>query len=150
VHDHDRLDEILRDLETALGVGDRETAASVLSSSRALLHRYIRREEDVLFPSVERRSSRARACTLRLRREHERMRFLVIAVERALSRGEARRGLVLVSMLRSVLLIHSAKEQWGIYPLLVNDAAGAPHGRADRIQAAPPVGERDDDRQPGH
>jgi hypothetical protein len=126
VHEHDRLDRDLHDLELAFGAGDHETAARVLASSRALLHRYIRREEEVLFPRVEGLSTRARALTLRLRREHERMRYLLVAVGRELSRGEARRGLALVSMLRSVFAIHDAKEQWNIYSLLRESSAGPP------------------------
>jgi hypothetical protein len=110
--DHERLDQGLVDLERSLQRGDHEMAVRHLAVFALELGRYIRREEQWLrhAAAVSQLSFR------KIHREHTSLRRLVAWIARALARADDRRGIEATGTLRSVLLLHVAKEQWLLGP----------------------------------
>ena len=116
--EHEHLDEDLAHLAHTLRCADLMMACIQLAEFALKLDRIIRREERAL--------SLARATLpyplAKVRNEHASLRRLVALIAAALDRGDERRGLELVGKLRSVLLLHVAKEEV-LHPLL-HDHAG--------------------------
>jgi iron-sulfur cluster repair protein YtfE (RIC family) len=108
----------LTQLEETIRSGDRATALEQLITFDAELTRYVRGEERVLFPVLERFTSVSAAATTRMRCEHRSLRQLVDTLAELISRADRRRGLEVLATLRSVLLLHVAKEEWVLYPLV--------------------------------
>jgi iron-sulfur cluster repair protein YtfE (RIC family) len=106
-----RVDRALRDC-------DLHTARLQLAIFAAGLDRYVRSEERVLFPVVERLVPAQRASTMKMRREHRSLRTLVDRVKDSLDGFDAACRLRVLGNLRSVFLLHMTKEEWVIYPLL--------------------------------
>jgi hemerythrin-like domain-containing protein len=126
--EHQRLDATLADLELALRSGDSDTVRAQLATFEAGLNRYVHGEERVLFPVLEALFPTRFGPTARMRREHRSLRKLVAAVWESLARGDRSRGTRMLGNLRSVFLLHLAKEEWIVYPLLeqvVSSAAEA-------------------------
>lgn len=115
---HARLDDRLERLAASLRAGDRNAAFDIYLSFDAELMRYVRGEERLLFPVLERFTSMPTTATRSMRSEHRSLRRLVDTLGELLARGDERGGLDIVSKLRSVLLLHVAKEEWVLMPLL--------------------------------
>ena len=113
-----RFDDQLAKLGELLRVADEQHATESLCVFDAQLTRYVRGEEHLLFPVLERFTSVSPAITGRMRIEHRGLRRLVDDLWEALTRGDHRRSLDLVTSLRSVLLLHVAKEDWLLHPVL--------------------------------
>lgn len=123
MHDeHTRFDDKLFELEGSLQSGDHETARAQLAAFDVALSRYVRNEERVVFPALERLVSTPFAPAIRMRLEHGSLRRLIAALRFALDRSDRRRGLDALGKLRSLLLLHVAKEEWILYPLLARGA----------------------------
>ena len=109
--DHEQLDRELARLSQSLTSGDHMLACLQLAEFALKLDHYIRREERALslaYRLVERTRPRALAI---VQREHTSLRQLVALIANALDRADDRRGLEIVGKLRSVLLLHVAKEE---------------------------------------
>jgi iron-sulfur cluster repair protein YtfE (RIC family) len=78
----------------------------------------VRGEERVLFPVLERFTSVSSKVTTTMRNEHRSLRGLVDTIGELIARADRRRGLELLATLRSVLLLHVAKEEWVLFPLI--------------------------------
>lgn len=113
-----RFDDQLAALGELLRVEDDGHATESLHRFDAQLTRYVRGEEHLLFPVLERFTSVSPAITGRMRIEHRGLRRLVDDLWEAVSHGDRSRSLELVSALRSVLLLHTAKEDWLLHPVL--------------------------------
>ena len=121
--DHHRLDDALSRLDRALRDHDLHTARLQLAIFAAGLDRYVRSEERVLFPLIERLLPAHSASTTCMRREHGSLRSLVANMKEALDRYDEPRRFDLLGDLRSVFLLHNTKEAWVIYPVLDRGAS---------------------------
>lgn len=109
--DHEQLDQELSRLAQSLHGGDHMQACLQLAEFALKLDHYITREEralTVVHRVVEGSKPKALAS---VRREHTSLRQLVAAVAAALDRADDGRAVEIVSKLRSVLLLHVAKEE---------------------------------------
>lgn len=119
------LDEDLDALDASLRAGDTSAAFSCLVTFEARLARYIRGEELVLFPVLERFVDVSMEITARMRSEHGRLRRLLDTLWEVLAQHDRPRGLDTLCALRSVLLLHREKEDRVLAPLLrLGSAAG--------------------------
>ncbi|HEU4730797.1 MAG TPA: hemerythrin domain-containing protein [Kofleriaceae bacterium] len=122
---HALLELGLAGLEGSLAAGAFFDARMRLAGFRAHLGRYVRGEERVLFPIYEQLPAVPREPTARMRREHGHLRRMIARLGAIIDRKDAPRGLTVLGALRDVLFVHSVKEDWLIYPSLV-DAMPAP------------------------
>jgi hypothetical protein len=123
--EHEQLDLKLARLAQSLRSGEHMSACLQLAEFALKLDRCIRREEralslayDQLHPTTPRPLTSALA---KVRGEHASLRRLVGLIASALDRADDRRGLEVIGKLRSVLLIHQAKEE-ALYPILQGHA----------------------------
>lgn len=117
---HDLLELGLSAIERSLTARDFADARLRLAGFGAHLGRYVRGEERVLFPIYEHLPSVRREPTTRMRQEHGRLRHMIAALGAIIDGADAPRGLAALGALRDVLLVHSMKEDWMIYPLLAD------------------------------
>jgi hypothetical protein len=110
--DHDQLDDQLARLAQTLRCGDVMMACLQLAEFALKLDRIMRKEERALA------LVQAPTPLTKVRREHASLRRLVGSIASALDCGDDRRGLELIGKLRSVLLVHLAKEETALQPLL--------------------------------
>jgi iron-sulfur cluster repair protein YtfE (RIC family) len=115
---HVRLDDKLGKLEASLRAGDRDAAFDIYLLFDAELNGYVRGEERLLFPVLERFTSMPTTATRSMRTEHRSLRRLVDTLGELLARDDKQGGLDIVAQLRSVLILHVAKEEWVLMPLL--------------------------------
>jgi hypothetical protein len=114
--DHDLLDEELVHLAKTLRGGDLMMACLQLAEFALKLDRIMHREERAL--AVMQRFQPAMSTPLgKVQREHASLRRIVASIAGALDRADIRRGLELIGKLRSVLMVHLAKEET-LQPLL--------------------------------
>jgi iron-sulfur cluster repair protein YtfE (RIC family) len=116
--DRMRWDDRLADLEVSLRSGDRADALAKLLAFDGELTRCVHGEEREVFPALERFASVPPLATARMRSEHRSLRRLVDAMGELIAREDHQRGLDVLATLRSVLLLHVAKEDWMLYPLV--------------------------------
>ena len=116
--DRTRWDDMLASLEGCLRAGNREAARDAILAFDAELARYVRGEERVLFPVLERFTSISARATDAMRSEHRSLRKLVDAVAELITREDDQRGLDVIATLRSVMLLHVTKEAWVFQPLM--------------------------------
>ena len=115
---HVRLDNKLGKLEASLRAGNRDAAFDIYLLFDAELTGYVRGEERLLFPVLERFTSMPTTATRSMRSEHRSLRRLVDTLGELLARDDQRAGIDIVSQLRSVLLLHCEKEDRVLAPLL--------------------------------
>lgn len=113
-----RWDDRLSKLEATLQAGDRTAALEQLLAFDAELTRYVRGEENLLFPVLERFTALPAKATAVMRHEHRSLRRLLDTIGELVAREDRRRCLATLATLRSVLLLHVAKEEWVLYPLI--------------------------------
>jgi hemerythrin-like domain-containing protein len=117
--EHERLDDLLSDVGVLLRAGRQRTARRHLTRFTSRFDHYVRTEERLLFAALESAGSGAPgAPTGPMRREHRSLRRLVAALFEAIEGGDRKRALEALASLRSVLLVHHAKEEWLIHPHL--------------------------------
>ena len=97
--EHDQLDEDLANLAISVRSGDHMLACLQLAEFARKLDHCIRREEMVIASAY-----------LQVHNEHVTLRRLIGLIANALDGADDRRGLELIGKLRSVLLLHLAKE----------------------------------------
>lgn len=115
--EHPSFDAELAKLDASLRSGDDEMARLYLASFDLQLSGYVRGEERVVFPVIERLSGRCLQ-TAKMRVEHQSLRTLVETMWDALRRADRDRCRSVLGSLRSVLALHVAKEDWILAPLL--------------------------------
>ncbi len=99
-------------VERWLRLGDFEMARLDLAAFDLELSGYVRSEERVVFPAIERLHAEPFAPTARMRSEHGKLRSLLLDVWSALDHGQSWQALEVLGGLRSVLVLHVAKEDW--------------------------------------
>ena len=115
--DHGPLDDKLFRLAASLRAGDRDRALGLFLAFDAELTGYMRREERLLFPVLERFTTMSRRATGVMRDEHRSLRRLLDSLGEQIARADDRGGLDVVASLRSVLVLHFTKEAWMLEPL---------------------------------
>ena len=112
--EHEQLDDELARLAQSLRGGDHMMACLQLAEFALKLDRCIRREERVVEMTTP-------AVFGKIQSEHASLRRLVGLIAAALDRSDDRRGLEVIGKLRSVLLLHVAKEE-SLIPLAYSQA----------------------------
>ena len=107
-----KLDSELAELEASLRSNNHENAFACLTMFDADLASYVRAEERLVS------SAAPPETTANIRREHGSLRRLVDSLKELVAHRENRRGLEVLASLRSVLLLHAAKVEWVIAPLV--------------------------------
>ena len=114
--EHDQLDDELANLAHTLRDGDLMMSCVQRAEFALKLDRIMHREERAL-ALVQRYHPAMLTPLEKIRSEHRSLRRLVSAIAGALDGGDDRKGIELIGKLRSVLLVHIAKEE-GLQPLL--------------------------------
>jgi hypothetical protein len=114
--DHEHLDDELARLARTLRAGDHMMACLQLAEFALKLDRYIRREERALSYAYQLLAAAHPKAMETVRSEHASLRHLVAMVASALDQSEARHGADIVGRIRSVLLLHVAKEELMLAP----------------------------------
>lgn len=116
--DHDRLDDGLRSVSSAVGKGRfAEAAAGYEEFERGLL-RHLRIEEELLFPVFEARSGMLNGPTDVMRDEHRQVRMALALMRRGVQEADSTVYLDGLRFFESVLPDHNAKEEHILYPAL--------------------------------
>jgi len=115
--DRSSLDDKLSMLAASLRSGDRDRVLELFLAFDAELTGYVRGEERLLFPALERFTSLPRTATASMRKEHRSLRRLLDSLGEMIARADDSRCLDVVTTLRSVLLFHVEKEAWVLRPL---------------------------------
>jgi iron-sulfur cluster repair protein YtfE (RIC family) len=127
--DHRGLDELLGEVERALGAGQPARAAVFFSRFREGLERHIVAEEDVLFPAFEELTGVAGGPTAVMRAEHAEIRDLLRKIAGCLE-GSADFAVPLGN-LTALLYAHNAKEERILYPM--TDRAAEKAGKLEAL-----------------
>ena len=117
--DHEPLDAELARLAQSLRVGDHMLACLQLAEFSLKLDLFLRREERALAFARGLLAERAPHAVTKTYVEQASLRRLVAVISAALDGADDRRGLEVISKLRSVLLLHVAKQS-----LLLASASG--------------------------
>jgi iron-sulfur cluster repair protein YtfE (RIC family) len=116
--DHDRLDEALRSVSSAVERGRFADAAAGYEELELGLLRHMRIEEELLFPVFEARSGMVNGPTEVMRDEHRQVRTALALMRRGLLRTDAGAYGEGLRFFDSVLPDHNAKEEHILYPTL--------------------------------
>lgn len=109
--EHDHLDRLLGTLADTIRAGNPMLGCQHLAEFTLRLDRLMRSEERALAFVFERLLPEQPSPLAKIRSEHTSLRELVGVIAAALDRADLERALDLVSKLRSVLLLHVAKEE---------------------------------------
>jgi len=115
--EQEQLDEELGHLAELLRAGDMMLSCIQLAEFASKLDRIMRHEERALAFVYERLTPRTPNPIAKVKREHASLRTLISLLATALDRADARRGIEVVARLRSVLMVHAAKED-SLQPLV--------------------------------
>lgn len=102
----------LANVERWIRLGDCEMARIELAAFDLELSGYVRGEERVVFPALERMHAEPFAPTTHMRTEHGKLRAMLLAMWSALDRDQPWQALEELGRLRSVLVMHIVKEDW--------------------------------------
>jgi hemerythrin-like domain-containing protein len=114
--DHDRLDELFQRFQT-LKDSDREAAMRAFQEFHFGLERHIVWEEEILFPTFERKTGMTEGPTRVMRWEHEQIRGFLGAMAAKLAAGDDQTGDHEAGLL-AVLGPHNEKEEGILYPMI--------------------------------
>jgi hypothetical protein len=117
----DQLDEALAHLARSLRSSDMMLACIQLAEFALKLDRIMRSEERVLSLAYQQMDRTARHPLMMVKSEHASLRRLISLIASAIDRADERRGLEVIGKLRSVLMVHVAKEE-ALHPLMQHDA----------------------------
>lgn len=114
--EHRLCDEQFELAEANVSSGNWEQADRQFSFFLDLFHRHLDKEEQVLFPRLERALGNAYGPTLVMRSEHNHMRNLLAQMKTALNRRSSAEFYDHSDMLRLLLQQHNLKEERILYP----------------------------------
>jgi len=126
--DHRRLEAILGDVESQVGVGSFPAAERRFAEFVCGLDRHIDMEERILFPVFEQTTGMTGGPTVVMRHEHVEIRGLMQEGAAALARRDAAGFTGAASGLREVVGEHNLKEERILYPMC-DEAAGSDRER---------------------
>ena len=114
--EHRLCDEQFELAEANVNSGNWEQADRQFSYFLDLFHRHLAKEEQVLFPRLERALGNAYGPTLVMRSEHNHMRHLLAQMQTALNRRSSAEFYDHSDMLRLLMQQHNQKEERILYP----------------------------------
>jgi hypothetical protein len=117
----DQLDEDLAHLAQSLRSNDMMLACIQLAEFALKLDRIMHSEERALSLAYEQMNPTSRSPLAMVKNEHASLRRLISLIASALDRADGRRGLEVIGKLRSVLMVHVAKEET-LQPLMQHHA----------------------------
>ena len=135
--DHLACDDRFAAAESAVAQNRWDNARSQFAEFRAAMARHFAMEEDVLFPAFEARTGNTMGPTHVMRMEHQQMRELMDAMERALAETNPGQFLGLSETLNMLMQQHNLKEENMLYPMSDQVLAGE---RDDLVRAMEAVG----------
>lgn len=113
--DHERLDALLRELETAVSAGSPTAASRLNRLARGLAH-HMAWEDDHLFPAVKGvAGAKERRSIESLEIDHERLRNTLRSLESTIASGDYGTAGTLVQWLETLLKGHNYDEEHGVY-----------------------------------
>ncbi len=110
--EQEQLDQALSHLEHSLRTGELLVACRQLADFSLRLDRCLRREEHAFSFGYQRAHPCAPSPLAKVRGEQASLRRLVAAIANALHQADDRSCLDRIGALRSVLLLHLAKQEW--------------------------------------
>ena len=116
--DHDRLDEALRSVSSAVAGGRFAEAVAGYERFESGLLCHLRVEEELVFPVFEARSGMMNGPTDAMRNEHRQVRMALALMRRGLLQSDAIAYGDGLRFFESVLPDHHAKEEHILYPAL--------------------------------
>lgn len=117
---HELLDLGLSAIGRAARAHDLTGARLHLRRFRADLRRYVRGEERLLFPLYDHLPTTLAGATSRLHHEHAHLARMAARLDMLLARADQEAAVRGLGTLRSLLLVHHAKEDWVIYARLAD------------------------------
>jgi len=114
-HDHRHCDELFAAAEEAVSQGDWEAGGGRFASFREAMEQHFRREEEVLFPAFEARTSSSLGPTQVMRMEHRQMRQLFDKLAQAVAQRDADGYLGDAETLMILIQQHNMKEEQILY-----------------------------------
>lgn len=114
--DHDRLDELFQQFQSHKS-SDPERAKEAFKAFHSGLERHIAWEEEILFPTFEKKTENAGGPTQVMRLEHQQIRGCLGVISEKLARGEGDTNKDEADLL-SVLEQHNYKEENILFPML--------------------------------
>ena len=131
---HRQCDQQFSKAEALIAQEDWEQARPAFDHfSNAMTHHFLM-EEDVLFPTLEKRTGQTDGPTKVMRMEHEQMRQLLSDMEEALAREDRDQYLGFAETLMVTTQQHNMKEEQILYPMtdrMIADTAGLIEGLTD-------------------
>jgi len=125
--DHKDCDEAFVAVESAVAGGDWPSAGVTWRRFVSQLARHFAREEDVLFPEIERATGMSDGPTAVMRSEHEQMRSLLPGLAAHLNSADQSGFLGIAETMLVLIQQHNMKEEQVLYPMaeqILDDAAG--------------------------
>ncbi len=116
--DHDRLDQVLADVGSALAHGDAPRAEETLTHYERGLRRHIRIEEEIVFQEYALEGSASAGLIPPIVREHAEILRDVDELRAAVAASDVDRFRALQDRLFTILAAHRGKEEETLYPLL--------------------------------
>ena len=116
-NDHRACDDQFAAAEAAVAQNRQDSARSLFAGFRASMARHFAMEEEVLFPAFEARTGNTMGPTHVMRIEHQQMRELMDAMERALAETNPGQFLGLSETLNMLMQQHNLKEESMLYPM---------------------------------
>ena len=115
-HDHDRLDQLFARFQS-FKRSEPAKAKEMFNEFRAGLERHIIWEEEILFPSFEKKFGHLGRPTEVMRWEHREIRKFLETIARKLAEGDCDTGMDEMG-LQAVLCPHNHKEENILYPMI--------------------------------
>lgn len=114
---HRKCDEAFADAEAAASEGRWDEAKAATARFAAMLEAHLTSEEGTLFPAFEAASGMRGGPTMVMRMEHDQMRGMVKALERALAAKSTDDYLGAAETMLVLMQQHNLKEENMLYPM---------------------------------
>jgi len=124
IRDHRGCDSLIAAAEEAVEKCHWDEAGSLFSDFVASMERHLGKEEEVLFPALERKMGTGMGPVQVMRKEHEDMRRLFREIREDISRQQAEHCLGLSDTLLMLMQQHNLKEESILYPMADQMLAG--------------------------
>lgn len=116
--DHRRCDELFAEAEELIAKGDWEQGGVKFNAFKEAIEHHFSMEEEVLFPSFEKRTGQTMGPTRMMRMEHTQMRQLFADMAGAVADKNSERYLGLSETLMMIMQQHNMKEEQMLYRMI--------------------------------
>ena len=132
-YDHQRLDEILPDVERLIGRRALANAGERFAEFSCGLNRHINAEERILFPTFEQLTGMTGGPTVVMRADHVEIRRWMALVAATLDAQDVAGVTNAIGQLKGALAAHNMKEEQILYPM-TDRATSSPRERDDLVR----------------